>query len=84
MLSVQVTASRDAGELRRDVPPRELAEQLVASVALALSAAQLAGDPAPEERAGRALDLVLDGARRRHERVRLSARTGKAQPAVPS
>jgi len=71
-----LAAARDAGELRRDVPAQELAEQLVAGVALALCTGHEASDRELQARAGRALDLVLDGARRRHERVRLRGKEG--------
>ncbi|MEE2665205.1 MAG: helix-turn-helix domain-containing protein [Myxococcota bacterium] len=77
-LAALLAASRDAGELRRDIEPVELAELLVASVGLAIAVALGSGDPRPEARALRAADLVLDGARRRHERVRLGS-----QPAPP-
>jgi AcrR family transcriptional regulator len=66
-------AAREAGELRRDIEPAELAELLIGSAALAIAAARLAGESEPEVRAQRAADLVLDGARRRHERVRLAS-----------
>ena len=64
-------AARDAGEVRRDIEPSELAEVLVGGVAMAIATALLSAEPAPEARALRAGDLVLDGARRRHERVRI-------------
>lgn len=77
--------ARNREELRRDVAAEELAAILVAVVAACISTwlAQRSRD----ERAGGArshgpleprlrcaLDLVLDGSRRRHERVRVGAR----------
>jgi AcrR family transcriptional regulator len=99
-LPTALAAARDAGELRRDLEPSELAELLLGAAALAISTGSLgpvdparsrdpseAADPAgaqdpaatSEARALRAADLVLDGARRRHERVRLGR--GGARPA---
>jgi len=77
-----LTASREAGELRRDITPVELAELLVASVGFAIAAALGSGELQPEARALRAADLVFDGARRRHERVRLGSWV--APPAGPA
>lgn len=74
--------------LRRDVSPRELAELVLSAVAVALSAGRSASDrgdapPSVEPmgaRAIRALDVVLDGANKRHERVRLGARGEPVRP----
>jgi len=76
------------GELRRDVAAAELARLLVACAAATIARwlEEHAGDAAPapdeplEQRLRPALDLVLDGARRRHERVRPAARAAARPP----
>ena len=72
-LAAALAAASDAGELRRDVATEDLAELLIVAVAAALSSARASGRASPAARALCAADLVLDGARRRHERVRLPA-----------
>ena len=66
-----LAAACDGGELRRDIEPVELAELLLGAVVLAIAVGSAGPDGGTEARALRAADLVLDGARRRHERVRL-------------
>lgn len=83
-LAAALAAACDAGELRRDVAIEDLAEQLIVSVAAALSSARASGEAPPAARALSAVDLVLDGARRRHERVRLSARTAAPPSGGPA
>ena len=65
-----------SGELRRDIDGAELAELWIGAVAQAIAVARETG---AEARAIRAAELVLDGARRRHERVQL----GKGAPESP-
>ena len=74
-----VAAAQRSGELRRDVPAEELASILLAVTATSVSSwlaepgrAELRNAPEAslELRLRRALDLVLVGSRRRHERVR--------------
>jgi AcrR family transcriptional regulator len=78
-------------ELRRDLSPEELAGILLAVVAASISAwlAERKRDEpgrgarvevALESRLRCALDLVLDGSRRRHERVRVGARGLQPSP----
>ena len=69
----ELERARDAGDLRRDIDVARLAEHLVASVGFGVSSA-LAEGRDPVAAALAAADLTLDGARRRHERVRISAR----------
>jgi AcrR family transcriptional regulator len=73
-LPSQVEVARDAGDLRRDVEPALLAEWLIGAVAFAISSA-LASERDPVSAGLGAADLILDGARRRHERVRVGAQT---------
>jgi AcrR family transcriptional regulator len=79
-----IEAAQRAGELRRDVPALELAKLFAGIAAITLATgldAARAGAEADVARAlatrlRQALDLVLDGSRRRHERVR----PGQASP----
>ncbi|MEE3329427.1 MAG: helix-turn-helix domain-containing protein [Myxococcota bacterium] len=71
-LAREFEAAREAGDLRRDAEPALLAEWLVGSVAVAISSA-LSTERDPVVAALGSADLILDGARRRHERVRLGA-----------
>jgi AcrR family transcriptional regulator len=66
----ELEVARDAGDLRRDIEPNVLAEWLVGAVAFAVSSA-LASERDCVAAALSAADLILDGARRRHERVRV-------------
>jgi AcrR family transcriptional regulator len=82
-----LAAGQARGDLRGDLPARELAEALVTAVATAVLAAHQAGpaprsESAPDDasRGVRALDLVLDGARKRHERVRMGASGARPVP----
>lgn len=73
-----VEANLARGEIRSDVPAPQLAEML-RSVVLSALAGALAADPPPDarvlaERVRLAADVVLDGMRKRNERVRLDAR----------
>ena len=78
-LTSQVEVARDAGDLRRDVEPALLAEWLVGAVAFAISSA-VASERDPVSAALAVADLILDGARRRHERVRVGARAPESRP----
>jgi AcrR family transcriptional regulator len=73
-----VERARERGELRNDVPATQLAELLGAticsSIAHWLAADPEAADREPLElRLGRAVDLLLDGYRKRNERVSSAA-----------
>ena len=72
------------GEVRGDVPPEQLASLLVAGLA-STAAARLAADVSSSDPLDRALlrsvDLLLDGSRKRHERVRVGASRGAVAPA---
>lgn len=76
-----LSAARADGDLRGDVPPRELAELVLCAVASAAVAVRGAPARAAGSQVVRALDVVLDGARKRHERVRL--RAGSRTPGPP-
>jgi len=67
-----IAAGQARGELRADLPAQEIAAALVTAVATGVLPA-LGTERTPEDasRGVRALDLVLDGARKRHERVRM-------------
>jgi AcrR family transcriptional regulator len=72
-----IEAAQQRGELRRDVGAAELARLFAGVAALTIATFLDVSDPGAEETSDRlavrlreALDLVLDGARRRHERVR--------------
>ncbi len=75
-------AAQDAGQLRRDLSARQLGGILYVSIcgtiADWLSRDEPRGPLASELR--RATDLVLDGARRRNERVRPTSRATPAPP----
>ena len=62
-------------EARRDLPAGELARVMAAALASAVVGALESGEPAGPV-VTRAVDLVVDGARRRNERVRMPARYG--------
>ena len=68
-------AGQSGGQLRRDLSSRQLGEILYAAIVRTIASwlerAAPAGSLAPELR--RSVDLVLDGARRRNERVRPGA-----------
>lgn len=84
-LASALARAAERGELRRDIDARELALVLAAAVACAIAHALAASDDAAlaaepvgaatdvPARALAAADLVLDGASRRHERVRIGA-----------
>jgi len=80
----RIAAAREAGELRRDLPLEELCAALVAALLGALCAccgdSREGGEGSTAERLARAVDLVADGARRRHERVSLAAPRPRAAP----
>ena len=87
-VAAELAAALEAGDARRDVEPARLAERLVGAVAIAIATAlSEAGDEREEalavDAAASAADLVLDGARRRHERVRISAASGSTRPRTP-
>jgi len=75
-----IRAAQRREELRRDVSAEELARLLhqAAAVALASSLCEPGDARSPLSGLQRALDLVLDGARRRNERVRAAARLTRA------
>jgi hypothetical protein len=78
-LAKALERAREAAELRRDIEPEELAVLLISALVAAAGRALESGCSGPvalEERLRRAAELVLDGARRRHERVRVAARVG--------
>jgi len=77
-LVAALAAVRADGDLRADVPPSELAELVMCAVASAAVSVRGAAAGAAGSRVVRALDVVLDGARKRHERVRLRGRSGTA------
>ena len=77
-----LAAGQARGELRRDLPAAQLADVLVAGMLAAMAGwlaecPKEAGDPPSKSDLGRRLqgvvDLVLDGSRRRNERVRAPA-----------
>lgn len=74
------------GELRNDLPAEQLAALLRATLVDTLATWLCAPPPTPPEplqaRLGRAIDLVLDGARKRNERVRPGAAQSHAAGSV--
>jgi hypothetical protein len=71
-------AGQAAGQLRRDLSARQLGEILYASLFAAVGSWLARGAPAQSlhSELRRVADLVLDGARRRNERVRPAAPAG--------
>lgn len=81
--------AQEAGEIRADLAPDELADLLLSVVEGRLRA-WLGGDPAAASAATlevsvrRAVDVVMDGCRKRHERVRASAAVRPVAPPASS
>lgn len=71
-LEAALARAVERGELRRDVETSALARTIAAGVACAISSALAEERDAPAD-ALAAVDLVLDGAQRRHERLRIGA-----------
>lgn len=77
--------AQDRGEVRSDVPADVQASALAAAWLGALAReARRAGDAPPDEaawrRIGSSVELVLDGLRKRNERVRVGTRAAADQP----
>ena len=78
LLAEAFARAAQTDEVRADVSPERLAQTLLAALVAAGAAATAAHEARPadlEEPLRQAAELVLDGARKRHERVRVRART---------
>ena len=77
----RIALAQQSGDLRRDLPVEELCSIFEAS--LVRACCDGVGADSASDRLVRAVDLVADGARRRHERVRAGAQRG-TPPRSPS
>jgi AcrR family transcriptional regulator len=77
-----LSAGQEAGQLRRDLSARQMGEILYASICVTVASWLERGAPAGSlgSELRRGSDLVLDGARRRNERVRPPAKAPLAPP----
>jgi AcrR family transcriptional regulator len=80
-----IEGAQRRGELRGDVAPAQLARLLHGAAAMAVAAALVSDSesPAVEPALLAAVDLVLDGSRKRNERVRVRVGVGARGVAVP-